>query len=175
MAPGERVRLGSYSIGDAGAVRALLEAHGIAATAVGGGPYASLSVDVWVDRDDAERAAELVTELQQTPLASDDEDLDEPSAGDSLQLRLQRRRQIGVAVLLSLCLTFGTAHMFARAWLRGFVLAATEAAAIVLLAGGSQTGVALLVAAILLDLVGSVALIRKRLVSPRLPIAQARR
>ena len=144
------------------------------------GPLGSsfLSLDIWVDEDDSEEAVALLRDLRERDESADDEDddddgsdddsavLDSPEHGDdgedgrnsgasSVQLRIDRRRRTGVALLLGCFLTFGTAHMFTRAWMRGIALAALEIWGIVQLADGEELGGFAVAAAILVDLIGA--------------------
>ena len=172
----ERVRVGSCNIANAAAIQALLEAHGIAATTVGGGPYASFAVDIWVDSADAPEASALLSaesdEPEPEPEPEPDPDLD---SSDSMSLHIQRKRHTGVAILLAFCIGFGTAHLFARAYLRGLLLGALEIYGISLVVHGRRVGIALIVAAIVTDAIGSVVRIRARSAPAPLPRARARR
>ena len=103
-----------------------------------------LSLDIWVAEEDAEEAAALLRDLRE-PSANavsgdsangavadagdaDGEHADagesaapeaEDASGDSVRMQIERRRRTGLALLLGCFITFGTAHMSTRAWLRG--------------------------------------------------------
>jgi hypothetical protein len=94
--------------------------------------------------------------------------------GDSVDAQLERRRRTGIAILLGCFITFGTAHMSTRAWLRGIALAGLEAFGFRLVAAGDRLGPVLVIAAIMWDLVGAIWRIRRQPDST-LPIARLRR
>lgn len=182
------VRIGACtSPADATLVRAMFDAHGIDVT-IAGEQHASLlgplngsfiSLDIWVQPDDAERASELLADMrakqaEHTP-PDEDEDDDERQAGASLDMRLARRKRTGVALLLAFCVSFGTAHLSAGAWLRGLVLAGVEIFGISRLGGSrfdQRIGGAIIVAAIVCDAVGAVMVLRKKLSMPEIPKAR---
>lgn len=110
-----------------------------------------LSLDIWVDEADREEAMALLRDLRERDergddgeegddehrrdaAADDDHTCDGEPAGDddrdprghSVQRRIDRRRRTGAVLLLGGCITFGTAHMFTGAWMRGILLAAVE-------------------------------------------------
>jgi putative signal transducing protein len=110
-----------------------------------------LSLDIWVDEVDHEEAAALLQDLRERDERGDQADDDgadvdgDHDGGDgadggdggdggddgdtashSVQQLIDRRRHTGAVLLLGACITFGTAHMFTGAWLRGLVLAAIE-------------------------------------------------
>jgi hypothetical protein len=157
---------------------------------------AFLSLDIWVDRDDAEEAGTLLRDLREsdpnaapTPnelldreLARDqlaDRDggdegawaaghdvavLDAGSLGasddadgstDAMRARAYQRRRTVVALLCGMFFTFGTAHLFTGAWLRGLALAALELVGILHLASGHSLGIPVIVVAIALDVGGT--------------------
>jgi hypothetical protein len=116
--------------------------------------------------------------------ADDDDDLHElgalPTAvslavapGASLRIRVDRRRRTAVAMLLACCITFGTAHMFTRAWMRGFLLAAFEALGLRYVVLGDPIGGVIVASAVAFDLFGAVWRVRT---SPttQLPVARLR-
>lgn len=143
------------------------------------GPVGSsfLSLDIWVDEEDSEEAAALLRDAREHDESIEDEEGDsggddgssrapedagedagdDAAPGSSLRLDIDRRRRTGVVVLLGCCITFGTAHMFTRAWKRGLTLAAVEVAGIMQLGhlghGNASGGV--IAAAILTDLIGA--------------------
>jgi hypothetical protein len=168
----ERVRVGTCSIANAAAVRALLDAHGIAATTVGGGPYAAFAVDVWVAACDADEAAALLAELSETPDADAEDDDDD--AADAIDTRVQRTRQVGLAILLACCVTFGSGHALARAWLRALALAAIEIYGIALALREQRVGLAVVAGAIVADAIGATLQLRRRFARVPLPRARVR-
>ena len=106
-----------------------------------------LSLDIWVDEADREEAVALLRDLRERDERGDEaEDGDDEHRGDaaadddgepagddardpsthSVQRRIDRRRRTGAVLLLGGCITFGTAHMFTGAWMRGIMLAAVE-------------------------------------------------
>lgn len=158
----------------------------------------AIQMDVWVDAEDADQAAALIRELRDgaaTPLADDelpDEDtetseiteVDEPRPGASLsgapvhtahdtEREIALRRGIGVSLLLACCITFGTAHMYTRAWLRGIALAAVELVSFAQLATNPPLGAALFFGAIATDATGAIIRVR-RAQRAALPAARAR-
>jgi hypothetical protein len=94
-----------------------------------------------------------------------------PSAADSVQLRIERRRRTGIVLLLGSFLTFGTAHMFTRAWRRGFMLAGLEILGFIYLRSGRDLGGALVAGALLADLIGALWRVRT---APRSVLPEAR-
>ena len=161
---------------------------------------AFLSLDIWVAEVDAEEAAALLHDLRErgaeaTPDGEDEDheedgDAAEGSAGDdagqptpappapsapseSLRWRLDRRRRTGVVLLLGTFITFGTAHMFTRAWMRGIALAGLEILGFRYLAAGNSLGGAMVLSAIIYDLSGAIWRVR---MAPRtsLPVARVR-
>jgi hypothetical protein len=77
-------------------------------------------------------------------------------ARDAFQLRIDRRRRTGIALLLGCCITFGTAHMLTRAWLRGIALGAVELVGILHGASGHRSGTIAIVGAVAADVIGAV-------------------
>ncbi len=61
-----------------------------------------------------------------------------------------------MALLLGCCITFGTAHMFTRAWLRGIALGAVELVGILHVASGHRSGTIAIVGAVAADVIGAV-------------------
>lgn len=176
-----RTRIGScHNPADAALVRSAFAAHDIAcvigaeqhANLLGGLHGGLLSLDIWVDDADAETARQLLDEIR-APAADDDLDEDEAEESRALETRLAVRRSTGVVVLLAICITFGTAHMFTGAWKRGLAFAAVEALGIYYLAHAVAAGGLLVGAAIFVDLFGALA--RVRTPAPKLPRAQLRR
>lgn len=150
-----------------------------------------LSLDIWVDADDAEEAAALLRDLRTSgsaradatglveagadpvPAAAGDDDLDDDLDGD-VRLRTVRRRRASVALLVGCFITFGTAHMTVGAWRRGLGLAALEVFGFWQIMHLGGLGPITVVAAIVGDLVGTLALIRAAN-RPALPAARVRR
>ena len=75
---------------------------------------------------------------------------------DDFHRFIERRRRTGIALLLGCCITFGTAHMFTRAWLRGLALAGLELLGILKLAAGERIGTLAIVGAVTVDIIGAV-------------------
>jgi hypothetical protein len=167
-------------------IRAILSAHGIVAMIPGGGASAGVAAvgfmtHVFVDREDAEEAAELIAEMRAAPVEGtpedeDDADDEREAAGKvTLGVALERRTRIPALVVLSVMIGFGTAHMVTGAWKRGLGLAALEIVGIRMLWDGSRFGAAVVVAAVLLDLTGSIVrAYRRASPSSRLPVARLR-
>jgi len=139
-----------------------------------------LSLDIWVDDEDSEEAGALLRDLRdRVPTADDgaaepgDAADDDDGPGESMQIQLDRRRRTGVVLLLGLFITFGTAHMFTRAWVRGLALGAVQIAGIFQLTHGHAVGGVAVVAAVATDFIGS--LWRVRAHASDLPVARARR
>jgi hypothetical protein len=181
-----RVRVATCSdAAEAAMVRAILDAHDIEVVIAGehnasmlvglAGSYVSL--DVYVDAEDSERAAELIRSLREGGEGVDEPpDDDGPDIGPDPHAALETRKRTGVVVVLALCITFGTAHMYARAWMRGIALAAIELVGIGQIGNHRPLGVSMIVGAILCDLIGALYLVRRRPPGPRpdLPTARLR-
>jgi hypothetical protein len=167
----------------------MFDAHGIHvvigaeqhAGMLGGLGGAFVSLDIWVDADDAEEAAELLQAMRDSePEPLESEEAGEDDAADApddlaIEARVDRRRRTGIALLLSCCITFGTGHMFSRAWLRGLMLAGLEIFAFSLI-GHYHTrvqGAILFAAVVLTDMIGSI--VRVRRAAPRIPRARIAR
>lgn len=171
----------------------MFEAHGIHvvigaeqhAGMLGGLGGAFVSLDIWVDGDDAEEAAELLQAMRDSePPAADEDEGEDEAQGEqeeeepddlAIEARVDRRRRTGIALLLSCCITFGTGHMFSRAWLRGLMLAGLELFAFSLI-GHYHTrvqGAILFAAVVLTDMIGSI--VRVRRAAPRIPRARIAR
>lgn len=114
----------------------------------------------------------------------EDDDLHEPGAlptavslavapGESLRIRVDRRRRTAVAMLLACCVTFGTAHMFTRAWMRGLLLAGFEALGLRYVVLGDPIGGVIVASAVAFDLFGAVWRVRTA-PSTQLPVARLR-
>jgi hypothetical protein len=146
-----------------------------------------LSLDIWVDGDDAEEAAALLRDLRsrgaphaeasglvETDPASSAPADDADDADDEVRLRTLRRRRASVALLVGCFITFGTAHMTVGAWRRGLGLAALEVFGFWQIMHLGGFGPITVVAAIVGDLVGTLALVRAAN-RPALPAARVRR
>ena len=168
---------------EAALVRALLGAHEIDvvisgehhAAMLGGlaGPF--LSLDVWVDREEAERATELIQQMREgVELEPDDRD-DADDTGPVRHWGIEQRRRTGVVLLLSCVVTFGTGHCYAGAWLRGALLAAVEVVGFTQVPLHPALGASLIVIAVATDLVGALLLVRRSIAESRLPSARLRR
>jgi hypothetical protein len=181
-----RVRIATCSnAAEAAMVRAILDAHDIdvviagehnASVLVGlAGSYVSL--DVYVEAEDSERAAELIRSLREGGEGVDEPPDDEsPDVGPDPHLAIESRKRTGVVVVLAFCITFGTAHMYARAWMRGITLAAIELVGFFQMRNDQVLGVSMFVGAVLCDFIGALWLVRRRPPGPRpaLPTARLR-
>ena len=185
---GDRVRIGVCTgPADAALVRSMLSAHGIESV-VGGEMHANLlgglggaliALDITVAAEDADEAVALLRDFREGDEGDSGEPGEvgpetEPDAGDSgPDLRFEQRKRIGAALLLAFCITFGTAHMYARAWGRGILLAALELGGFVWLAQARGHGGLLIAGCMLADAFGSVWLIKNAL-RTQLPVARTR-
>lgn len=191
-----RVRIGTCADpADAALVRSMFSARGIGVV-IGAEHHASLlgpiggaflSLDIWVASEDAEEAAELLRDLREGgPAAGDeasaappdgeagaapreenqDEDEDDRELEHEREVRTEQRRRAGLAILLGCFVTFGTAHMVTGAWARGLVLATIEAVGIRYLVLGEKLGTAIILAAVITDLIGALWRLRRRRTLP---------
>ena len=151
----------------------------------------AISLDVWVDRDEVEEALALIRELREgggAQLADDEIPVDDTAEReedptddsaivapvDDTLTRLGTRNRVVLAVLIGLFLGHGTAHMSARAWKRGFALAAVQVAGWIQLGKGNvRLGVAVVLATMAMDVLG--ALMEIAQTSTNLPVATLRR
>lgn len=173
-------------------IRSVLEAHGIRPIIPGEvvsamGPHlTAFSIPVFVLEDDVAEAEKLIAEIRaSTPVGEGDDDELEDAADDDentlarpeadVAVRVDRRVHMGVTVILALVLTFGTGHMSTAAWKRGIALAALEIIGIRHMVAGNRWGVAIVAAAVLVDLVGSVLRVRARGAPAKLPTATLQR
>jgi hypothetical protein len=165
-------------------VKSIFGAHGIEAVIVGenhasmlgglGGAF--ISLDVWVESEDAEEASELIRQLREGAPHDDEEDEDDDEDdAPSPHRELENRRKVGVAVLLSFCITFGTGHMYAGYGMRALALLALEVFGLVQLGTAPLLGAALAGGAIILDAIGSTLAIRRDLAAQQLPTARIAR
>jgi hypothetical protein len=180
----DRVRIGTCSgLAEAALLRSMFTAHGIGGaigaehrvsvlTGLGGG-FASL--DIWVDEDEHEEALALLRSLRSgeadpgdhdEPSSEADDPHDGPCVDDAsahghdeipgeLRLRIHRRRQTAVALLLGACVTFGTAHAFTRAWARATLLMIVEAIGIGYVIVGNSLGMVAVIGAVIADVTGA--------------------
>lgn len=189
-----RVRIGTCANpADAAFIRSMFAARGIAvviaaehhASLLGAIGSSFLSLDIWVDADDAEEAAALLRDLREgdagAAAAGDDTGDDTGElAGDAddddddVHARTVYRRRTGLALLLACCITFGTAHMVTGAWARGVLLAAIEIFGIRALIHGHRVGALIVIATITTDLFGAMWRLRTAY-RPPLPTARLRR
>ena len=180
---GDRVRIGRCANpAEATLLRSFFDAHGIAvvingeqhAGMLGGLGGSFISLDIQVAAEDGERASELLAEFQRTNEAEavEEDDDDEP---DDLSFRLERRKRIGIAIMLAVFVSFGTAHLSAGAYKRAFALALLEILAIrELVVHGPWPGAAMLVGGILYDVIGAIHTIQKNF-AQRIPSAKLRK
>jgi hypothetical protein len=180
---GDRVRIGRCANpAEATLLRSFFDAHGIPvvingeqhAGMLGGLGGSFISLDIQVAAEDGERASELLAEFQRTNEAEavEEEDDDEP---DDLSFRLERRKRIGIAIMLAVFVSFGTAHLSAGAYKRAFALALLEILAIrELVVHGPWPGAAMLVGGILYDVIGAIHTIQKNF-AQRIPPATVRK
>ena len=185
-----RVRIGTCAgPADAALVRAMFDAHGIPvlvgaehhAGMLGGLGGAAFSLDILVDEEDAEEASALLQDLREHEAEDAPEDEESPDDDDDevdpdpvpIEVRVDRRRRTGIALLLACCVTFGTGHMFARAWLRGLLLCGLEIFSIRLLIRSPLQGALLFAGTILTDAIG--AIVRVRRLPRTIPRAQIAR
>jgi hypothetical protein len=116
------------------------------------------------DADDPEAHGELAPDGDETSFSTSQADASAALAAaaspddarDAFHLRIDRRRRTGIALLLGCCITFGTAHMFTRAWLRGIALGALELMGILRVAAGERGGTLAIVGAVAVDVIGAV-------------------
>lgn len=165
------------------------------ASMLGGLGGAFVPLHVTVDEADAEEAVALLHDIREGDHATvegdtgddPDDDVDgtedqwkrEPPEAlavtdgeESIEVRIARRRRTMVALLLAFCISFGTAHMFTRAWLRGMILAGVEALGFAYLAVNPALGGCMVGGAIFADAVGSIWRISQGTALPRLPAAR---
>lgn len=177
---GDRVRIGAcHGPADAAVVRAMLSAHGIESV-VGGEMHANMlgglggpliALDITVAAEDAEEAVALLREFR-ADVAATPAEHEELDADDSApDLRFEQRKRTGVALLLAFCITFGTAHFYARHWVRGLMLAVLEIVAFTWLGHARAQGGTLLAACIVADAVGAIWSI-KAAAKTNLPVAR---
>lgn len=172
-----RVRIASCADNaEASLIRALLAGHGIAAivtgehhaSMLGGLGNVMLSLDVWVDREDAEQGSALIYAMRD---GADQLEDDEEEA--NVDWGIEMRRRTGVVLLLSCVITFGTGHLYARAYVRALVLAGLEIAGFGQVSDGDATLGALMVAvAVVTDAIGATRLVRAQVRESQMPAAR---
>ncbi len=162
-------------------VRAVLTAHEIHfhisgdnhAAMMGAGPSA-VKQAVWVPADQADQARALIDEMREggaAALADDEIPADDAAERDEIETpeparlaskvdtltRLGKSKRMILAVLVGCFLGHGTAHMSARAWKRGFLLAGLQIYGWVMLASGKRhLGVAIVLATMAMDVLGAI-------------------
>jgi hypothetical protein len=170
-------------------IRSILTAHGIEAMIPGEGA-ASVGVaavgfitHVFVGADHAEDAAALIAQMRAgvSELVEDEEEDGEverdgsgavmPSATD-VAVVVDQRLWRGIAVLFALVPTFGAGHMATGAWKRGLMLGAVELVGLRHVVAGNAWGTALIVAAVLVDFIGALVRVRRRIAPAPLPVAR---
>ncbi|HEY3805641.1 MAG TPA: DUF2007 domain-containing protein [Kofleriaceae bacterium] len=181
----ERVRIGSCANpAEATLLRSFFDAHEVP-IAISGEQHASMlgglgggfiSLDISVATEDVERASELLADFRNAKVDQpDDEDEAADDEVDDLSLRLERRKRIGIAIMLAVFVSFGTAHLSAGAYKRALALAVLEVLAIrELVVHGPWPGAPMLFAAMIYDVVGAIAVIRANF-ARRLPRATLRK
>jgi hypothetical protein len=193
----DRVCIGScMGPADAAVVRAMLAGHGIAsvvtgeqhANVLGGLGGELISLEIWVAAKDGEQASALLAELRgqggeeggEGDEGGEEEPEEDDGEGDDddapVEVRVERRRRTGVALLLGACITFGAAHMYAGAWMRGIALGLIDIVAIRFLASElTAAAAAVWIASIVADIVGAAYVIRATTTRTQLPTATLRR
>jgi hypothetical protein len=161
-----------------------------------------LSLDIIVAEADAEQAVALLQDIREGDHEASDDIADEPDPGPSDPERDEQadadgvwgtypekpiedlpgaaavapasdhRRRTAVALFLGLVVSFGTAHMFTGAWLRGITLAGIEVLGITYLGTAPDLAVALMFGARIADAAGAVWRIRSA-PRPGLPLARS--
>lgn len=167
---------------EAAVIRTILTAHDIYVWMPEGASSAGVaavgfSTRVFVPPDQAEQARELIAEMRReheaAPTDDPDDDADDEDTGEDVGSSVERRKKVGAAVLFAVLIQWGTGHMSTGAWMRGLACAMLQFAGLRLLWRGDRLGVALWVAAVALDLIGSVTRAARARPSP-LPRAQVR-
>lgn len=141
-----------------------------------------LSLDLWVAEEDAEDAVALLRDFRESDNSANlpDDDAQDPHSGaalhddggrDAAPARADLARRTVLVLLLGCCVTFGTAHMFTRAWMRGIALAGLEALGFRYVFARDALGVFLIVAAVACDVVGALWRVRAASRAP-LPVAR---
>lgn len=161
---------------EATVIRTILSMHGIDAVIPEGASSAGVAAvgfitHVFVPRDRADEARELIAELRSYEKEDAEEEPDEDGAAPvDVAGTIDRRKKIGAAVLFAILIQWGTGHMSTGAWKRGFALAAVQFVGARWLWNGDRNGLFLWVGAIVLDVVGAV----MRCTRARAPLPQAR-
>ncbi len=120
---------------EASAIDAVVTSESHAPPGLAGLATGYVACEVWGEAADAERAAGVLGEDTEEDAADHDHapdhahdpdhDQDSPKAIDAV-VGLERRKRTGMAILLAFTITFGTGHLYTRAWMRGITLAAIE-------------------------------------------------
>jgi hypothetical protein len=186
-----------FGMDDAMLIQSALSAHNIEVfipgLSSGTAAYTSgFASKILVDTEFAEEAKALIAELRsgasQVGQHDDDEDDDEDgdddeaqragASGHDTETAVQRRRWLMVTVVVALALPLGAGHAVNRAWGRALLLLGGHVLALRYASAGPRWALGGSVALVLLDLVGALALVRKRFATPArapLPTASARR
>ena len=96
-----------------------------------------------------------------SPPFADARELDEPDPQEDVDPGAGARRSLVFPFVLALFFSFGTGHMYARAWKRGFAVAALEVALIVSLFGGLAVPRGLFLALVAFDALGGAIAVRQ--------------
>lgn len=168
---------------EATVIRTILSMHGIDAVIPEGASSAGVAAvgfitHVFVRSSRADEARELIAELRSSEPAAledegDDADGDEGAGAADVAGTVDRRKKVGAAVLFAVLIQWGTGHISTGAWMRGFACALLQFYALRLLWRGDRLGVGLWVAAVALDVIGSVLRAARARATP-LPRAQVR-
>jgi hypothetical protein len=189
-----RVRIGSASNpADAAFLRSAFDAHDIPivinaeehANMLGGLGGALVPLHIYTDEEHAEGAAALLADIRsqeheddESENADDTDDDDASESARNIDVRLANKRKMGIAVILGLCVTFGTASLYTGAWIRGLILLVVEAVSFGFVWTAPPLGFAMLFGAMTVDVVASIMTIRaKNRTTPqaKLPEARARK
>lgn len=176
-----RVRIGTCANpAEAALVRSVFDAHGLRvvinaeqhASMLGGLGGAFVPLHIYVAEEDREQAEALLRDVIHAEPALDDDDGDDDGDADDaadapddagasqVHSRVERRKRGGIVMLLACCVTFGTAHMYTGAWLRGMALAGAEILGFRYLGVDPRIGAALLVGCVAFDLIGGLLRVR---------------
>jgi hypothetical protein len=182
-----------FGMGDAMLIRSALSAHDIEAVipglSSGTAAYTSgFTSKILVDAEHAEEATALIAELRSG--ASQAIDADDDEGGDGADARqdraamddaapmMQRRRWAVVTVLAALSVPLGAGHLVNRAFGRALLLGGAQVLAVSYMSAGHRVAAAMVAAVVALDILGALALVRKRFASSvraPLPTASVRR
>lgn len=124
-----------------------------------------IALNVHVKSDQAKEASVLLNQIfdQRSKTL---EERDNPVSSDIVDEHAPRKKRIGVVLLLTFCVTFGTAHLYVGAFGRFLCLACFETIGVFLILGkvekGISVGIILIICAVVLDCVGAVTIIFKK-------------